>query len=311
MAARAGAVGYTNLTISGGFNTGNQTNRSHPVLFGGNSITGSQVIKSSNIVGTRTIGVSPILDPRSNGSPAPMAINIIDTVAQGLPGTSGGVLMNLVTGAASNFVPVFGVNKSGMLGEVCAPHPGDKVAQVGADGALVGVSQCVIVACTEVGDRTNGPYNDLGRSPYSTNWYQFNSIDTFRNVVYDSTDHAGSGRKGVACQNYGAVYRVGFARNLNLLGSQGGIGLNPATYSGLRAGTDSLFNQFTSATVSAQFVDDKTSMGTGSGTGGGNYRPATGATAIGMATRQPRRFDLSGATRRIDGTGAIGAYERP
>lgn len=310
MVARTGAVGYTNLTISGGFNTGNQNNRSHPALFAGNNITGAQVIKASNIAGCKSIGATQIQDPRANGSPLAMAINIIDTRVQGLPATSAGPMINLVTGAANLAVPVYGVNMSGVLGEVCAPLANDKVSQIAADGALVGISQCVKVACTEVGDRSNGPYNDQGRANYTTNWYEFNGITTYRNVVYDSTDHAGSGRKGVACQSYGAVYSVGFTRNLNLLGSQGGVGFTPSTYSGLRAGTDSLFNQFTTATVSAQFIDDKTAMGTGSGTGGGNYHPATGATAIGMASRQPRRFALDGAVRLTNGTGAIGAYER-
>jgi hypothetical protein len=310
MVARAGAVGYTNLTISGGFVTGNQSNRAHSVLFGGNVVTGAQIIKATNVVGCRLVGTRQIQDARAAGAPAPMAINIIDTALQGLPGTTAGPMINLVTAGANLAVPVFGVNQSGVLGEVCAPPGGDKASQIAADGALAGVIQCVRVACSEVGDRSNGPYNDQGTSNYSTNWYEFNTITTFRNVVFDSSDHAGSGRRGVSCQIYAPVYRVGFTQNLNLLGSQGGIGLNPSTYSGMRDGTNSLFNQFTASTVSAQFVDDRTAMGTGSGTGGGNYRPAAGAAALGMAIRQPRRYALDGVLRRTNGTGAIGVFER-
>ncbi len=50
--------------------------------------------------------------------------------------------------------------------------------------------------------------------------------------------------------------------------------------------------------------------GSGTGAGGGDYHPHTGAAALNMATVQSRTYDLAGALRKTDGTGAVGALER-
>jgi len=311
---RVGAVWYVNNVISTVFTTGNQNARAQPALMAGNRCAGTLEIHASNIIGNKMTGANMVRNGRgtSSGIILPKSIIVANNEIRGVTGTTGGklLILNAVGTTADTGIPSVGAAMLNNLIESAVGGGSDKCYEIAADGGNIGLTYFVEAGNTYVGDRCNGPYNDDPNTPLSRSWYRANNIYTTVNVIWDSNSHATPVRSGNRCQVYSGAYWVGTARNMSLLGSQGSGLLGPQGYAGLRFGVNSLYNVFNSSNVSAQFVNDKTNMGTGGGTGNGDYHLANGSTMIGMAITQPLRFDLDGVARRQDGTGAIGCYEK-
>lgn len=309
VAFRAGLVWYLDNFFTNHWVLRDSAQRWHIALAAGNRLDGTlnALGKTVNMIGNTIIGKNVITDTDVPMIPA-MFNMIQDNKILGLTNTSGGVLVSVLVDSGTLGFPRLGYAISGNLIK-SANYAGDKCAQISADGSTRAFSNMVVSYNSFVGQRRNGPYNDTSVQ-LKTQWFEGFNVSATDNIVYDSVSHGGLA-DGQRCQTYWSVYRVGYRANVNLLGAENNTGLNPQSYGGLRAGLSSKWNAIaSSALYSGQFVDDKTGLSSAPSNAEGDYRPASGAQALNMAVWQARRFDLGGALRRSDGTGAVGAFER-
>jgi hypothetical protein len=175
---------------------------------------------------------------------------------------------------------------------------------------------------TAVGERASGPYNDVAGTNIAPAGMIKRVID--KNSVYANvniktdTFVSGGGGAGVWASSYGVgnVGRVSlFGAHQQTATDQPHNDNNDTPYMGNYWIPGSIPNAqflgYTKAQIQAWFVN-WTVAPAASPALGGNYKPLSTATPLhGLipAGAQSLKYDLAGATRRDDGTGAVGAYE--
>lgn len=183
--------------------------------------------------------------------------------------------------------------------------------QIEGDGSATACANLVLVHNSVPGVDTSGRTNILYASTAASagvprsGAVRFNLFSEY-NVKTDTFTGSTtvSGRTG----NWKARYQVGHRGNVGIRGDSNGVSSvdqSGANWLGEALGASCAYGQTT-----ISFADDKSGV---SGVGGGSYRltgasnPAFARVGVGAAMLG---FDLGGAARRRDGTGAAGAYER-
>lgn len=127
--------------------------------------------------------------------------------------------------------------------------------------------------------------------------------DTFATDIYVSAPSTATGRTG----NWAVRYQVGFLGNVDIRGDTSGA--TAPNQGGMSWLGEVLAPNSAHAQTTISFLDDKSGA---SGAGGGDYRltgssnPAYGRVPAGFAMLG---YDLRGAQRRNEGSGAAGAFE--
>ena len=190
----------------------------------------------------------------------------------------------------------------------------EKCGEFLGDSVNVSSANTVVAYNSFVGERLNYAYNDVNGSlsPVHTNFCFVHNITYEENFVYDSTFHIAN-PIGICCQNYFAVYRVGFIGNVNMLGATNATAFSYNSYLG--PVSDGAFpaigkyNQYASGTAaSAEFhTDNSGASAAPSMATDGDYRPVAGtAKSQGEASWLGLRYDLNG-TARVNTAGALEA----
>ena len=310
VAYRIGLVWHFNHTVTTAFSSGSTSNRGHEAVIAGCSFVGTgstMQISCCNFYGNFIVGTNNIRDAQNHSNqPAPMFWLGVDNYVKGLS-TASGSIINVWTGGANLTLPYLGAAWDGNLVEALN-LANDKCGEFGADSSVGTLNNVLITNNTHVGARTNYGYDDVatGATPLRSSWWIANNIIAGgANIISDQTAHT-LGPNGACSNNWWPFYGVGNRRNGIIGGTTNFVDPGvPSSYAGMTIG---LGSKFFSSLPANQFVAD--ASGSGTGAGGGDYHPHTGAAALNMATVQSRTYDLAGALRKTDGTGAVGALER-
>lgn len=313
-ANRTGTTWHLNNTFTTRINVNSLVSTASTCAgFHGNNFASGSVgtIYAPFAVGNRIACGNILIDPRQNtGSPPLYSQVIVNNKILGRTDTAISVLCNfIITGIA-----VVGQSITGNL--VVTRQTTEKCAQIAADNTTNATTNTIVAYNSWIGDRMNYAYDDtLGpTTAIHTNRCHVHNITTQENIVFDTIQHSAI-PNGLCCNNYFAVYKVGFQGNVNLLGS---TTENPAVF-----GFDDLigpvdpsvfpaigkYNQYASGTaMSAEFhTDNSASSAAPSMASDGDYRPVTGtAKSQGVATWLGLRYDLNGTTR-VNTSGALEA----
>ncbi|SFJ00498.1 hypothetical protein SAMN03159338_0542 [Sphingomonas sp. NFR04] len=283
-------------------------------LVAGNNLNGPNggYVSTPNTIGNTIFLLTAIRDFAAPTVPVMFSV-IRDNRIHGPVNSNGGVLIFLYTyNAGGNYgYPVLGMSLDGNLAK-SAYYVGCKVAQIGADGSSVPIYNLVEAYNSFLGQRHNLAYND-SNGPYHTQLFRGFNLSTTDNIVWDSTGHGNNPPAGSRCQNYWPVYGVASALNVNLNGSESGNAPGISSYLGMWIDPSSTYFALGgTSTFSSQFVSDTTGVTNAANQAEtvGDFRPVAGSVIVNRASRQARKFDILGVTRRTDGSGAVGAYER-
>ena len=189
-----------------------------------------------------------------------------------------------------------------------------------ADGDLTTITNYIEYHSAAVGARCSRMYNDAAASRVAPHGIIKRGVSKY--CIWDDYNIKGdtvtSGVGG--CGNWEYMYGVGNAGNVSLYGDVGSNGGYPHNDNGttpflgmawLPSSNPALKNTLSDAQVMGLFTS-YTVAPQGSPTIGGNYMPKRSATEL--KSRVPTglsvlKYDVSGALRKTDGTGAAGAYE--
>lgn len=283
-------------------------------LVAGNNLNGPNggYVSTPNTIGNTIFLLTPIRDFATPTVPVMFSM-IRDNRIHGPINSPAGILIFLFAyNAGGNYgYPQLGLSICGNLAK-SANYAGCKVAQIGADGLAMPTSNIVESYNSFVGQRHNRAYND-SNYPYHTQWYRGFNLYTSNNVVWDSTGHGNNPPEGPRCQNYWPVYDVASTLNVNLNGSESGTAPTINSYLGMRVDPSSTYYALGGTTTfSSQFVSDTTGVTNAANQAEtlGDFRPVASSVIVNRATRQARKFDILAVTRRTDGSGAVGVYER-
>jgi len=313
-ANRTGTTWYLNNTFTTRANCNSQlATASTCAGFHGNNCTSLTVgtIFAPFAMGNRIACGAILIDPRQNtGAPLLYSQIIASNKILGRTDTAIAVLCNFAITA----IALVGQSITGNL--IVTRQTTEKCGQISADSSTNATSNTVVAYNSCVGDRLNYAYDDVNgpTTAIHTNWCHAHNITTQENIVRDTMYHI-SVPNGLCCQNYFAVYKVGFQGNVNLLGS---TTQNPAVFSfyDLIGPVDPAvfpaigkYNQYASGTaMSAEFhTDNSATSAAPSMAADGDYRPVAGtAKSQGAAAWLGLRYDLLGVTR-VNTAGALEA----
>lgn len=197
-----------------------------------------------------------------------------------------------------------GPRGAAVVGSVVEAYGGSVQAAVklSADGVTTPAENVLWVGNTVVGSRMNMLYQDSGTTTVAkSGWMRF-SVSRSWNVKGDVF-----GQDANLVGNWPVLYRVGFAANAAILGSDGVDAPGVGSWLGEIAADGDVHGSDT-APLNASWADDRSVSG--SGTGGGDYTPgpAHGLPAI-PAGLAPWSHDQTGRPLANDGTAVAGALQ--
>lgn len=175
--------------------------------------------------------------------------------------------------------------------------------QIAADSSTGSpVSHVIIWHNTIVGQRVNGPYNDLGSAAaYRRQWSQRNNYYDDLNVKSDTFSTANAKRIG----NWDGIYGLGNDGEID--GCISGVGA-PASFLHEFIGLNSYQRTSgTNASTFPMFLRRGSADGVSNGVGNGDYRPMPGSPLIDIGSTQVLPYDLNGNSRNSERATA-GAY---
>lgn len=175
-----------------------------------------------------------------------------------------------------------------------------KGIECSADGSVTAIDNVHFMFNTVPGDGINFLYNENG--PAEKYGVLKGNVVKDRNVKADFYDSGAIRADGSRVGNMAVRYMVGAALNF-VYAPESSV-----------PSQQNLIGEVTEATSRVEvfdpgFTDDKSGA---AGTGGGDYQPTNVSTLCNRMAVNANMlpFDLNGVTRRNDGTGAPGAYER-
>ncbi|RSV41545.1 hypothetical protein CA234_09775 [Sphingomonas sp. ABOLE] len=311
---RNGWVWLLNNSYSVAANVGDPKQQQYGhVLVAGNNLQGPLGQVSVPImIGNTIFCLTAVRDFSAPTVPVMFGMHIDNRIHGPINSPAGVLVFTFAYNAGGNYgYPQLGMSTRGNLVK-SAYYAGCKCAQIGADGLAVATTNIVESYNSFLGQRHNRAYND-SNAPYHTQWYRGFNLYTSNNVVWDSTGHGSNPPDGSRCQNYWPVYDVASALNVNLNGSESGTAPGINSYLGMRVDPSSAYFALGGTiTFSSQFVSDTTGVTNSANQAEtlGDFRPVASSVIVNRAIRQAKKFDILGVTRRTDGSGAVGAYER-
>ena len=164
------------------------------------------------------------------------------------------------------------VNGISVIGNIFERSVGtNPVLQISADGITTTTNHVIVAHNTMVGQRQNLAYNDSGTaSTPHKNWFVVGNAFNNYNIKADLFGTVNANRVG----NWANLYGVNFNAN----GSESTLGFNNE-FRGLNSSTIMPNEADFTTLLTANYTDDRSVTGTG--TGNGDYTPASGSELLG------------------------------
>lgn len=177
----------------------------------------------------------------------------------------------------------------------------DPALSVAADGATAATNNVLLLYNTFVGERVNNGYNDDGTVGYlHVNWRQVGNLFVDWNNKDDTFAGGVTGANANRTGSWPVGYGVGHTGNHRLHSKNDPEWLGE--FHGMNTITGGVLNF-----VSNHANDDGGGAG-GTGTGGGDYHLATGASGLALVSEAVLMYDLAGNLRSFS-NGDAGVYE--
>ena len=177
------------------------------------------------------------------------------------------------------------------------------VLSINADGNLEPARNVIVQQCTVVGQRVNFLYQDVGSTRIDKEGSMRCCVTLTRNTKTDVF-----GRDGALVGNWGTAYRAGWTSNAVLEGDDGGGSVpGPGVWVGETAEAGTVIGSRLAPIEPAWALD---ASATGTGAGGGDYRPGAGhGLPLLPAGQAPYPVDLFGVAVPDAGRAVAGARQ--